>query len=350
MSEIEQLLDIFNAEVGYLEKSKNAYEEDPTVLYDKTRGAGSDNYTKYAKEMDSLNVYNGPKQGYAWCNVFIDWCFVQALGLDRARELLIGFSAGCTQDWNWFKSKGQIVTEPQRGDLVFFGDCEHIGIVEKVDGDRIYTLEGNTSNKAELITNGGAVAKKSYLRTSRYIKGYARPKYNENSEEKTDNNEIIYLTIKRGSTGNLVRIAQEKLIQKGYRLPKYGADGYFGEETEIAVEQLQMDAFPNEPKEWDGVIGPKTWAILNSDFAKPEESYPGYCVAYGQISEDVRKVQQRLIDLGYYCGGCGADSIFGNGTLDAVKRFQRDNGLSPDGIVRNKDVVKIICIDITAKA
>lgn len=115
--------------------------------------------------------------GYPYCNVFIDWIFVQSVGLDRARELLIGFSAGCTQDWNWFKAKGQIVTNPQRGDLVFFGDCEHIGIVENVDNERIYTIEGNTSNKAELITNGGAVAKKSYLKTSRYIKGYARPKY-----------------------------------------------------------------------------------------------------------------------------------------------------------------------------
>ena len=62
MTEVDQLLDLFNAEVGYLEKSKTAYQKDPTVLYDKTRGAGSDNYTKYAKEMDELHVYNGIKQ------------------------------------------------------------------------------------------------------------------------------------------------------------------------------------------------------------------------------------------------------------------------------------------------
>ena len=62
MSEKDQVIDIALAEVGYLEKSKEAYRKDPTVLYDKTKGAGSDNYTKYAKEMDDLNVYNGPKQ------------------------------------------------------------------------------------------------------------------------------------------------------------------------------------------------------------------------------------------------------------------------------------------------
>lgn len=233
MTEIDQLLDIFNAEVGYLEKSKNAYREDPTVLYDKTRGAGSDNYTKYAKEMDELHVYNGIKQGYAWCDIFIDWCFVQALGLDRARELLIGWSAGCTQDWNWFKSKGQIDTVPQRGDLVFFGDCDHIGIVEHVDNERIYTIEGNTSDKAELIVNGGSVAKKNYLKTSRYIKGYARPMYSdekhENKQQNNQGQQITYSLIKKGSKGNLVRIAQEKLLAKGYKLPVYGADGYFRE-------------------------------------------------------------------------------------------------------------------------
>lgn len=330
MSEISQVLDIASAEVGYLEKSKSAYQKDPTVLYDKTRGAGSDNYTKYAKEMDSLNVYNGPKQGYAWCNVFIDWIFVQSLGLDRARQLLIGFNAGCTQDWNWFKSHNQIVTSPQRGDLVFFRNLAHIGIVEKIANGRVYTIEGNTSNAAELITNGGSVARKSYVIGSLLIDGYARPKYDK-SKEDSQSSEIIYSTIKKGSKGNLVRIAQQKLIAKGYKLPKYGADGYYGDETIAAVKQLQKDSGISV----DGIIGPQTWNVLNGDYKRPDTSaiYPGYLIRKGQQSEDVRKVQARLIQLGYSCGKCGADSIFGNSTLEAVKKFQKDNGLSADGII-----------------
>lgn len=171
MQELEKVLQVANSEVGYLEKKSNAN------LDDKTANAGDKNYTKYARDMDNLNVYNGKKQGYAWCNVFIDWCFVQAVGVDRARELLIGFSAGCTQDYNWFKERGQIVTSPQRGDLVFFGNTSHIGIIEKVENGKIYTIEGNTSNKAELVTNGGAVAKKSYAINSKYIHSFARPNY-----------------------------------------------------------------------------------------------------------------------------------------------------------------------------
>ena len=162
MNEIDKILDIANAEVGYIEKSWDAYRKNPTVIYDKVAGAGKDNVTKYAKEMDDMGVYNGIKQGYPYCNVFIDWIFMQAVGLDRASELLIGWSAGCTQDWYWLKNAGRVVVNPQRGDLIFFRNLSHIGIIEKVENNKIYTIEGNTSNEAELIMNGGEVAKKVY--------------------------------------------------------------------------------------------------------------------------------------------------------------------------------------------
>lgn len=193
MQEINKVLEIANNEVGYLEKTSNSQ------LDSKTANAGRNNYTKYARDMDSLKVYNGPKQGYAWCNVFIDWCFVQAFGIERARELLIGFSAGCTQDFNWFKNAGQVVSSPQRGDLIFFGDTEHIGIVEKVTNGRVYTIEGNTSSREGLVANGGAVAKKSYLLGSSYICGYARPKYNAN-EEIIEREEEDMVEYQNGST------------------------------------------------------------------------------------------------------------------------------------------------------
>lgn len=248
MKEIDQVIDIARAEVGYMEKSRRAYNNNHDILYDKTAGAGSDNLTKYAKEMDELQVYNGAKQGYAWCNVFVDWCFVQALGLDRARELLIGFSAGCTQDYNWFKNAGQVYSTPEVGDLVIFGDCDHIGIVVDVNGSfgSISTIEGNTSGKTGLIANGGQVAEKTYSIGSNYIKCYCRPNYDgreaPKKEENNSSNEIIYSLIKKGSKGNLVRLAQEKLVAKGYHLPKYGIDGDFGTETENATKNLQKDA------------------------------------------------------------------------------------------------------------
>lgn len=68
-------------------------------------------------------------------------------------------------------------------------------------------------------------------------------------------------TIKKGDRGAYVTLAQTKLINKGYQLPKYGADGKFGEETEEAVKRFQNDAGLTP----DGVIGETTWDALEKE-------------------------------------------------------------------------------------
>lgn len=52
-------------------------------------------------------------------------------------------------------------------------------------------------------------------------------------------------------------------------------------------------------------------------------------------------LQQRLIELGYSVGKCGVDRSFGNDTLAAVKKFQKDRGLKVDGYV-GKDTYKAL--------
>lgn len=74
--------------------------------------------------------------------------------------------------------------------------------------------------------------------------------------------------LKKGSSGTHVKFAQQKLLTKGnpytYGTPVYfirtsgGADG----RTYNAVVAFQKMAFPNQPGEWDGIIGSKTWAKL----------------------------------------------------------------------------------------
>lgn len=44
-------------------------------------------------------------------------------------------------------------------------------------------------------------------------------------------------------------------------------------------------------------------------------------------------LQKRLLSLGYKLPKWGADGGFGDETVEAVKLFQSDNGLTPDGIV-----------------
>ena len=175
----ERLLAVARAEIGYLEKATNAQ------LEDKTANAGSGNFTKYAAYLDSLGIYNFPKNGYAWCDMFVDWSFVTAFGLGTALAMtnqpMGGYGAGCTGSANYYKQAGRFFTsDPQPGDQIFFSNdggrnMVHTGIVEKVENGRVYTIEGNTSSAAGVVPNGGAVRDKCYYLTNSRIAGYGRP-------------------------------------------------------------------------------------------------------------------------------------------------------------------------------
>ena len=67
-------------------------------------------------------------------------------------------------------------------------------------------------------------------------------------------------TLRRGSKGEYVTLLQTKLIQRGYDLGKWGADGSFGAATEAAVKAFQKDAGLSA----DGVVGTATWDALES--------------------------------------------------------------------------------------
>ena len=66
-------------------------------------------------------------------------------------------------------------------------------------------------------------------------------------------------TLKKGSKGEYVTLLQTKLIQKGYDLGKWGADGDFGSQTEKAVREFQED----HGLKVDGVVGASTWSALD---------------------------------------------------------------------------------------
>lgn len=65
-------------------------------------------------------------------------------------------------------------------------------------------------------------------------------------------------TCRQGAKGNITRWIQQRLINKGYSLPRYGADGSFGAETTAAVKKFQSDNGLTA----DGVVGQKTWRKL----------------------------------------------------------------------------------------
>lgn len=169
------VLNIARGELGYHEKNSNAQ------LDDKTANSGSGNYTKYARDLDALGFfYNGPKQGYAYCDVGHDWCYVKAYGVEAALKLLCqprySAGAGCYYSAMYYKQKGQFYgpnTVPQPGDQIFFtyqaGEVSHTGLVESASGNQITCIEFNTSDQ---------VARRYYTVGQSSIYGYGRPDWN----------------------------------------------------------------------------------------------------------------------------------------------------------------------------
>ena len=76
--------------------------------------------------------------------------------------------------------------------------------------------------------------------------------------------EPTFPTIRRGSRGKYVTLAQTKLKQLGYDIGNSGIDGIFGKATEAAVKDFQRNNKDEDgrPLTVDGIIGAKTWAQL----------------------------------------------------------------------------------------
>lgn len=53
---------------------------------------------------------------------------------------------------------------------------------------------------------------------------------------------------------------------------------------------------------------------------------------YGSTGSGVKELQKKLIAAGYDVGKSGADGVYGNATANAVKQYQKDHGLTVDGI------------------
>ena len=77
-----QLVKIAEAEIGYHEKASNAN------LDSKTANSGKGNYTKYSRDLHKTGYYNGNKQGFDWCDQFVDWCFFKLCGSKDKAEYL----------------------------------------------------------------------------------------------------------------------------------------------------------------------------------------------------------------------------------------------------------------------
>ena len=112
-----------------------------------------------------------------WCACFVSW-WANECGYITAGTIP-KFSSCQSEGVTWFKTCGlwqERGYTPKPGDIIFFdwadsndGKADHVGIVEKYENGRVYTVEGNSS--------GDTRKQKDYDANSSVILGYGTPMY-----------------------------------------------------------------------------------------------------------------------------------------------------------------------------
>ena len=146
---------------------------------------------------------------------------------------------------------------------------------------------------------------------------------------------VAGVTIKSGNTGEAVENLQTRLKALGYYTDEI--NGVCDKKTVAAIKAFQKKMTLTA----DGIATSDVIAILNGASAisaaetvtptpSPTVAPPTDTLRKGDSGTDVKTVQQRLKDLGYYTGA--VDGKFGTTTVTALKAFQKKNGLTQDGV------------------
>lgn len=138
-----------------------------------------------------------------------------------------------------------------------------------------------------------------------------------------------YTVLQEGDSGESVKALQRALKNKGYY--SGSIDGKFGAATTQAVLAFQTQSGIRA----DGKAGPATQRALNA------ASVTNYrTLKPGDSGTEVRNLQYALAEKGYYSGT--VDGSYGDATTQAVKAFQRRQGLTPvDGVAGEKTLTAL---------
>ena len=179
MNQRAEIVRVAAQEVGTLENPKNSNRIKYNTWY-------------YGKEVSG--------SAYPYCMVFVSWCAAQC-GISTGTIPKLAYVPYCVdfyQKQGRYKAKGSY--KPQPGDLIIYGSNSHIGIVEKVQGNTVFTIEGNTSANGN-SSNGDGVYRRSRALSDSWIKGYCLPDYKEEEEV-----EIKTIKVKDLSNGEMIPV------------------------------------------------------------------------------------------------------------------------------------------------
>lgn len=161
-----------------------------------------------------------------------------------------------------------------------------------------------------------------------YLAGNADGNFGSGTRKSVEDFQFAFGLAVDGSAGNATRTAvRNAVIRLQVELQKLGynpgsADGHFGNNTRKALIAFQKsNGLPQT-----GTADKATWAAINFQTGGMRADI---AVRKGSFGKDITYLQQALIGLGYLSGS--ADGHYGPRTEDAVRSFQRAYGLSVDG-------------------
>lgn len=156
--------------------------------------------------------------------------------------------------------------------------------------------------------------------------------------------------LKNGSSGSEVARIQKYLGALRVKYPTLSSitvDGKYGSQTASVVKQYQGIA----RMQIDGMVGRDTWNALIGDYnatiGGSADTYPGIALRPGSSSEDVRHMQLLLNEIARVYTAINTQTVdgkYGDNMSSAVRRFQRQFGLSADGILGKDTWNRIISV------
>ncbi len=136
---------------------------------------------------------------------------------------------------------------------------------------------------------------------------------------------------RRGDSGPAVAEIRTKLAVLGLlsdspaTTVEHTATAQFDDATDRAVREFQQQRGITV----DGIVGPRTYQALDEARWRLGDRILSFIPARLMAGDDVAGLQQRLLDMGFDCSR--VDGLFGVETEQAIRDFQRNVGLVPDG-------------------
>ena len=193
------------------------------------------NYYKwiYDAALDGVKVHDciGLIKGYLMCESPTDTKPKYNKDLDMSAS---GMRRRC-------KVKGDIKTIPDVPGLLVFSEG-HIGVY--VGGGMVVDARGHSKGVVHKPLSNHKWEEWGvcpFFEYDRAVVSNNSAAKEENSKGEGQKVNITVRVLTKGSTGKQVKALQHLLMAYGYKLPKYGADGSFGNETLAAVKQYQKD-------------------------------------------------------------------------------------------------------------